>query len=64
TVEFFREPDAQLSEFARTTGFSMGQWLTIPLMLVGLFFMIRALRLPPLGAAQISLPPEPAPAGE
>ncbi len=51
TVEFFREPDAQLSEFARTTGLSMGQWLTLPLMAAGLFFMIRALLRPPLGAA-------------
>lgn len=51
-VEFFREPDAQLSEFARQTGLSMGQWLTIPLMLVGLFFMIRALRRPALGSGK------------
>ena len=50
TVEFFREPDAQLSEFARTTGLSMGQWLTIPLMLVGLFFALRALLRPALGS--------------
>ena len=64
TVEYFRQPDEQLSEFARTTGFSMGQWLTIPLMLVGLFFMVRALRLPALGSAEIVLPPDPAPAGE
>jgi len=64
TVEFFREPDAQLSEFARTTGFSMGQWLTIPLMLVGLFFIVRALRLPALGSAEAAPPPDPAPAAE
>ena len=62
TVEFFRQPDEQLSEFARTTGFSMGQWLTIPLMLVGLFFMVRALRLPALGSGDSALPPDPAPA--
>ncbi len=48
-VEFFREPDAQLREFAMSTGLSMGQWLTIPLFLVGLFFMGRALVRPPLG---------------
>jgi phosphatidylglycerol:prolipoprotein diacylglycerol transferase len=48
TVEFFREPDAQLAEFAAQTGLSMGQWLTIPLMLLGLFFLVRALRRPPL----------------
>ena len=64
TVEFFRQPDAQLSEFARTTGFSMGQWLTIPLMLTGLFFIVRSLRLPALGSAEIVLPPDPAPTSE
>jgi phosphatidylglycerol---prolipoprotein diacylglyceryl transferase len=49
TVEYFREPDAQLSEFAMRTGLSMGQWLTLPLLLVGLFFTVRALLRPPLG---------------
>lgn len=48
-VEFWREPDSQLSEFARSTGLSMGQWLTIPLILVGLFFIVRALAKPPMG---------------
>jgi len=51
TVEFFREPDEQLQEFARQTGLSMGQWLTLPMMAVGLFFAIRALRRPALGSA-------------
>ena len=62
-VEYFRQPDAQLTDFARTTGFSMGQWLTIPLMLVGLFFVVRALRLPALGSADVVIPPasDPAP---
>lgn len=50
TVEFFREPDAQLQEFAARTGLSMGQWLTIPLIALGLFFVIRALTRPPLGS--------------
>jgi phosphatidylglycerol:prolipoprotein diacylglycerol transferase len=49
-TEFFREPDAQLQEFARSTGLSMGQWLTIPLILVGLLFVARALARPPLGS--------------
>jgi phosphatidylglycerol:prolipoprotein diacylglycerol transferase len=49
-VEFFREPDAQLQELALRTGLSMGQWLTIPLMAVGLFFLIRALLRPRLGS--------------
>lgn len=51
TVEYFREPDAQLLEFAQRTGLSMGQWLTVPLMAVGLFFAARALQRPALGSA-------------
>ena len=35
--EFFREPDAQLLQFAQDTGLSMGQWLTIPMILLGLW---------------------------
>jgi phosphatidylglycerol:prolipoprotein diacylglycerol transferase len=50
TVEFFRQPDAQLLDFAQRTGLSMGQWLTIPLMAVGLFFLIRGLLRPRLGS--------------
>ena len=52
TIEFFREPDAQLLEFAQRTGLSMGQWLTIPLMAVGLFFLIRGLMRPRLGSGE------------
>jgi phosphatidylglycerol:prolipoprotein diacylglycerol transferase len=46
TVEFFREPDAQLQDFAARTGLSMGQWLTIPLIALGLFLIVRAMRNP------------------
>lgn len=48
--EFFREPDAQLADFAARTGLSMGQWLTIPLILTGLIFVLCALRNKPLAA--------------
>lgn len=48
-VEFFREPDSQLAEFAARTGLSMGQWLTIPLIGLGLAFVVWALMRPPLG---------------
>ncbi len=51
TVEYFREPDAQLQAFALRTGLSMGQWLTVPMILIGLFLVVRALVRPPLGAA-------------
>lgn len=52
TVEFFREPDAQLQEFALRTGMSMGQWLTIPMILIGLALVVRALIRPPLAAGE------------
>lgn len=43
-VEFFRQPDAQLTEFAQATGFSMGQWLTIPMIIGGLYLILTANR--------------------
>jgi phosphatidylglycerol:prolipoprotein diacylglycerol transferase len=52
TVEFFRQPDSQLAEFARQTGLSMGQWLTIPLMIAGLAVAARALLKPPLASGK------------
>ncbi len=51
-VEFFREPDAQLQEFAMQTGMSMGQWLTLPMIAIGLAVAIRALLRPGLGSAK------------
>jgi phosphatidylglycerol:prolipoprotein diacylglycerol transferase len=48
--EFFREPDQQLADFAVRTGLSMGQWLTIPLILIGLIVVIYALLNKPLAA--------------
>ena len=47
-VEFFREPDAQLSDFAARTHLHMGQWLTVPLILAGVVVAVRAVRRPPL----------------
>ena len=47
--EFFREPDSQLSEFAAQTGLSMGQWLTIPLILAGLIVTLYAVTRKPVG---------------
>lgn len=49
-VEFFRQPDAQLTEFAERTGLSMGQWLTVPMILLGLGLIVFAMRKQP-GAA-------------
>jgi phosphatidylglycerol:prolipoprotein diacylglycerol transferase len=48
--EFFRQPDAQLADFAARTGLSMGQWLTIPLILTGLIVVLYALRKKPLAS--------------
>ena len=50
-VEFFREPDKQLADFAAQTHMSMGQWLTVPMIAIGLFFVVRAMRRPVLGVA-------------
>ncbi|GMN03482.1 prolipoprotein diacylglyceryl transferase [Erythrobacter sp. MTPC3] len=52
--EFFREPDTQLAEFAARTGLSMGQWLTIPLILIGLIVTLYALTRKPVGTGSIS----------
>lgn len=42
TIEFFREPDQQLQWLVEASGLSMGQWLTIPMILVGLFLVFTA----------------------
>ncbi|WP_375249290.1 prolipoprotein diacylglyceryl transferase [Sphingomonas sp.] len=43
-VEFFREPDRQLVEFARATGLHMGQWLCVPMILGGVYLTATAAR--------------------
>ncbi len=48
--EFFRQPDEHLTQFAMDTGLSMGQWLSLPMILVGLVFVARSLRKPELGS--------------
>lgn len=52
-VEFFREPDSQLLWLQQQTGLSMGQWLTIPLILLGVFLVWRALRRPEIDPAEV-----------
>lgn len=47
-VEFFRQPDAQLAEFATRTGLSMGQWLTIPMILGAIALVVWSLTHKPL----------------
>jgi phosphatidylglycerol:prolipoprotein diacylglycerol transferase len=41
-VEFIREPDSQLIAFTRMTGLHMGQWLSLPMILLGLWLMLSA----------------------
>lgn len=41
-VEYFREADAQLMDFAQRTGLHMGQWLTIPMILGGAYLIATA----------------------
>jgi phosphatidylglycerol:prolipoprotein diacylglycerol transferase len=47
-VEFYRQPDEHLTEFAARTGLSMGQWLSIPLIVASIAVIVWALRRPPL----------------
>lgn len=41
-VEFFRESDAQLMEFAQSSGLHMGQWLSVPMIVGGLYLVATA----------------------
>ncbi|WOE75188.1 prolipoprotein diacylglyceryl transferase [Alterisphingorhabdus coralli] len=52
-VEYFRNPDAHLIEFAERTGLSMGQWLTVPMILIGLALIATA------GKRKVSADPVP-----
>ncbi|MGE3692148.1 MAG: prolipoprotein diacylglyceryl transferase [Novosphingobium sp.] len=49
-VEYFREPDQQLQEFALRSGLSMGQWLSLPIIAIGMVLVVRGLMRPKLGA--------------
>jgi phosphatidylglycerol:prolipoprotein diacylglycerol transferase len=58
-VEFVREPDAQLTQFAATSGLHMGQWLTIPMIVAGAWLMATAGRRrvrvePTMGSASVA----------
>ena len=49
--EFFREPDAYLAYVVVETGLSRGQWLSLPMIAIGLVVMVYALVKPPVGGA-------------
>ena len=58
-VEFIREPDQQLIGFTQATGLHMGQWLSVPMILGGLWLMATAKKRrvrvePTLGTASVS----------
>ena len=58
-VEYVREADAQLMEFAARTGLHMGQWLCVPMILGGLYLIFtakgRRVRVEPIaGSASVS----------
>jgi phosphatidylglycerol:prolipoprotein diacylglycerol transferase len=41
-VEFVRVPDRQLETFASVTGLHMGQWLSLPMVIGGLYLIVTA----------------------
>ncbi|HEX8842020.1 MAG TPA: prolipoprotein diacylglyceryl transferase [Sphingomicrobium sp.] len=41
-IEFIREPDQQLIGFVQATGLHMGQWLSLPMILGGLWLVLTA----------------------
>jgi phosphatidylglycerol:prolipoprotein diacylglycerol transferase len=43
-IEYVREPDSHLVEFAQATGLQMGQWLSVPMILGGAYLMATATR--------------------
>ena len=47
--EFFREPDAYLAYVVVETGLSRGQWLSLPMIAVGVAVLIYALIKAPVG---------------
>ncbi len=58
-VEFVREPDPQLNAFTQATGLHMGQWLSLPLIIGGIWLVWtakgRLVRVDPiLGSARVS----------
>ena len=58
-LEYVREPDAQLAGFAAATGLHMGQWLSLPMIVGGLYLIVTAPRRrvrvePTLGSASVA----------
>jgi phosphatidylglycerol---prolipoprotein diacylglyceryl transferase len=43
-IEYFRSPDQHLTWLVESTGLSMGQWLCVPMILIGLYLILTARR--------------------
>lgn len=41
-IEYYREPDAHLQHLVQQTGLSMGQYLTMPMIIIGLYLVLTA----------------------
>jgi phosphatidylglycerol---prolipoprotein diacylglyceryl transferase len=55
-IEFIREPDSQFAGTVLQTGLHMGQWLSLPMILGGLYLMLtaskRRVRVEPIAGAE------------
>ena len=55
-IEFVREPDSQLVGFSQATGLHMGQWLSLPMIILGAYLMLtakgRRQRVEPIAGAE------------
>jgi len=55
-IEFIREPDSQLVAFTQATNLHMGQWLSLPMILGGLWLMLtakkRRVRVEPIAGSE------------
>ena len=56
-MEFFREPDAHLAYVVAETGLSRGQWLSLPMIGIGLAVLTYALLRPAIGSPRAGAAP-------
>ena len=56
-MEFFREPDAHLAYVVAETGLSRGQWLSLPMIGIGLAVLAYALLRPAIGSTRAGAAP-------
>tara|TARA_Y100001947_G_scaffold97731_1_gene83411 strand:+ start:20 stop:895 length:876 start_codon:yes stop_codon:yes gene_type:complete len=56
-MEFFREPDAHLAYVVAETGLSRGQWLSLPMIAIGLAVLAYALLRPAIGSTRAGAAP-------